>query len=108
VKSVLVGKLDNKKLYYIIDSDGTRNDGVLVDDLGKKELINFWQFVRNEPRVKRMMNSDFHKFLWQDSLNQREKALWNNVFIAKAFLPDDALLMTVPQVGLARLDEQGS
>jgi hypothetical protein len=96
VKSVLVGKLDNKKLYYIIDSDGTRNDGVLVDDLGKKELINFWQFVRSEPRVKRMMNSDFHKFLWQDSLNQREKALWNNVFIAKAFPPDDSLLMTVP------------
>jgi hypothetical protein len=96
VKSVLVGKLDNKKLYYIIDADGTRSDGVLVDDLGKKELINFWQFVRNEPRVKRMMNSDFHKFLWQDSLNQREKALWNNVFIAKAFAPDDALLITVP------------
>lgn len=96
MKSVLVGKLDNKKLYYIIDSDGTRNDGVLVDDLGKKELINFWQFVRSEPRVKRMMNSDFHKFLWQDSLDQREKALWNNVFIAKAFPPDDALLITVP------------
>jgi len=96
VKSVLVGKLDNKKLYYIIDADETRSDGVLVDDLGKKELINFWQFVRNEPRVKRMMNSDFHKFLWQDSQNQREKALWNNVFIAKAFLPDDELLQTVP------------
>jgi hypothetical protein len=96
VKSVLVGKLDNKKLYYIIDADGTRSDGVLVDDLGKKELINFWRFVRNEPRVKRMMNSDFHKFLWQDSQNQREKALWNNVFIAKAFLPDDELLQTVP------------
>ncbi len=96
MKSVLVGKLDNKKLYYIIDADETRSDGVLVDDLGKKELINFWQFVRNEPRVKRMMNSDFHKFLWQDSQNQREKALWNNVFIAKAFLPDDELLQTVP------------
>lgn len=96
MKSVLVGKLDNKKLYYIIDADETRSDGVLVDDIGKKELINFWQFVRNEPRVKRMMNSDFHKFLWQDSQNQREKSLWNNVFIAKAFLPDDELLQTVP------------
>jgi len=96
VKSVLVGKIDNKKLYYIIDAEGTRNDGVLVDDLGGKQLIDFWQFVRSEPRVKKMKNSDFHKFLWQDSLNQREKALWNNVFIAKAFLPDDELLKTVP------------
>jgi len=94
MKSVLVGKSNNTKIYYVLDANSNNNDGVLVDDVGNIKVINFWEFVSKKSNINKMQHSKFHKFLWNKPTNI-EKRKWQSIFITKSLAPDDDLIDSI-------------
>lgn len=94
MKSVLVGKADNIKIYYVLDAQSNQNDGVVVDEVGNVDIVNFWNFVNNKSSINKIQHSNFHKFLWNKPEGEERKK-WQSIFITKTLLPDDDLIDSV-------------
>lgn len=94
MKSVLVGRSNNVKIYYVLDADSNRNDGIVVDEVGNSDVVNFWNFVNNKSSIDKMQHSNFHKFLWNKPKDEDRKK-WQSIFITKTLLPDDDLIDSI-------------
>ena len=94
MKSVLVGKTNNTKVYYVLDADSTKDDGVIVEQNGEIKVVNFWNFVNKKSDIKKMQHSEFHKFLWGKP-EYEEKTKWQSVFITKTLPIDNHLIDSI-------------
>lgn len=91
MKSILVGKLVDTKVYYVVDSIHKDADCVLVGRFGDKKVTNFWEFVDWNKNVQKIKNTDFHKALWEGH-ESKTSPYWYSVFVEKS-LPVDAKLL---------------
>lgn len=94
MKSILVGKLDNKKVYFVVDSIDNKSDCVLVNESGQKQVCNFWETVDNNPRIHKIFNSKFHEYLWNGH-HSKTSAHWYSLFVDKAVPVDGHILKGV-------------
>jgi hypothetical protein len=94
MKSVLVGKTNNTKVYYVLDANSTKDDGVIVEQNGEIKVVNFWNFVNKKSDIKKMQHSEFHKFLWGKP-EYKEKTKWQSVFITKTLPLDNHLIDSI-------------
>ena len=94
MKSVLVGKTNNTKVYYVLDADSTKDDGVIVEQNGEIKVVNFWNFINKKSDIKKMQHSEFHKFLWSEP-GYKEKTKWQSVFITKTLPIDNHLIDSI-------------
>jgi hypothetical protein len=91
MKAVLVGGIEDEKLYYVIDSKGSSKDGVLVGPDGHTVMIRFFSWVSQNPGIRKIRNTKFHRFLW-DSPIDPSKGKWFDVFIGKNTEIDKSML----------------
>jgi hypothetical protein len=91
MKAVLVGGIEDEKLYYVIDSKGSSKDGVLVAPDGRAVMIRFFSWVSQNPGIRKIRNTKFHRFLW-DSPADPSKGKWFDVFIGKNIEIDKSML----------------
>jgi len=91
MKAVLVGGIDDEKLYYLIDSKGSSKDGVLVGSDGRTVMIRFFSWVSQNPGIRKIRNTKFHRFLW-DSPVDPSTGKWFDVFIKKSIEIDKSML----------------
>lgn len=82
MKSILVGKHQNKKVYYVVDAIEGHPDCVIVDILGTKQLTDFWEFVYDHPNMHKISGTEFHNFLW-DGNHSNSSGYWYSMFVAK-------------------------
>ncbi len=91
MKSILVGKLKDTKVYYVVDSVHKDADCVLVGRLGGKKVTNFWEFVDWNKDVRKIQNTHFHEYLWNGH-QSKSGPHWYSVFVEKSLPIDHELL----------------
>lgn len=91
MKAVLVGGVEDEKLYYVIDSKGSSKDGALVNEDGRVLMIRFFSWVSQNPAIRKIRNTKFHRFLW-DSPIDPSTGKWFDVFIEKSTEIDKSML----------------
>jgi len=91
VKSVLVGKLLDTKVYYVVDSIHKDSDCILVGRFGDTKVTNFWRFVDWNYNIQKITNTQFHKELWHGH-ESKTSTYWYSVFVEKALPVEQELL----------------
>ena len=91
MKSILVGKLKDTKVYYVVDSVHKDADCILVGRLGGKKVTNFWEFVDWNKDVRKIQNTNFHEYLWNGH-QSKSGPHWYSVFVEKSLPIDHELL----------------
>lgn len=94
MKSILVGKNDSNKVYFVVDAWEQKNDCVIVNELGDGTVTNFWKFVDSNPKMKKILNTEFHKYLWQGH-QSTTPVHWYSMFVDKAIPVASNLLSDV-------------
>lgn len=82
MKSILVGKLNESKLYYVIDSIDEKSDGVLIGPIGDATFVDFWKIVDTN-RVHKIRHTTFHDYLWTGH-KAANNGLWYSTFVIKS------------------------
>jgi len=91
-RAVLVGEDEGRKLYYFLDPIGSgKQDGAIINDDKKPEMIDFFTYTATHPYIKEYKFTDFHKFLWETPSQEDEKK-WVRTFINKTQSVDGDLL----------------
>jgi hypothetical protein len=91
-RAILVGEDEGRKLYYFLDPVGSgKNDGAVINDDNKPEMIDFFTYTATRPYIKEYKFTDFHKFLWDNPKKEDEKR-WVRTFINKTQSVDGGLL----------------
>jgi hypothetical protein len=90
MKSILVGKIEDSRLYYVADSIDESNDGVIVNSVGDVRLVNFWDCVDNGD-VHKIQNTDFHDYLWNGHKSAKS-GHWYSTFVIKSIPVAEELL----------------
>jgi hypothetical protein len=91
MKAVLVGKMGTNKLYYILDAKYGENDAIVEDASGEIHETDFMSLVSSTTGIRKMMNSPFHRLLW-DGPHEKLVKSWKNIFINKTQEPDENML----------------
>lgn len=94
MKAVFVGAIDKSKLYYIVDAKNQDTDGVIVDEQGQSRVVPFWETAMNNPSLRQLKTTKFHKLLWGRP-SEEDVASWHKTFITKTKPIDEALLRSV-------------
>jgi len=94
MKSILVGKNQNSKVYFVADAWEQKNDCVIVNAIGHGTVTNFWEFVDANPRMTKILNTEFHKYLWQGH-QSTTPIHWYSMFVDKAIPVAQGLLSNV-------------
>lgn len=94
MKSILVGKLQDTKVYYVVDSVHKNADCILVGRLGGTKVTNFWEFVDWNKNLKKMATTQFHDYLWNGH-QSKTGPHWYSVFVEKSLPVDQELLADV-------------
>jgi hypothetical protein len=90
MKSILVGKIEDSRLYYVADAIDESNDGVIVDSIGDVRLVNFWNLV-DESKVHKIQNTEFHNYLWNGHKTAKY-GHWYSTFVIKSVPVAEELL----------------
>lgn len=91
MKSILVGKSGNSKVYFVIDSNDQNTDCVIKNIVGDTEITNFWQYVDNNPTMTKMAGTPFHDYLWNGHMSSTS-VHWYSVFVSKSLPVRDEML----------------
>jgi len=83
MKAVLVGVIEDDKLYYIVDAGPDDPDGALVREDGSVAKIDFFSFCTRAYGLKKIRSTRFHRYLW-DSPKSTTSGNWYEMFIAKS------------------------
>jgi len=94
MKAVLVGGIQDDKIYYIIDAKGTSNDGAIISPEGEVIMFRFFSWVSKNPGVRKIRNTKFHRLLW-DNPSDSAKSKWFDVFMQKTQEIDKSMLADV-------------
>lgn len=82
MKAVLAGFSGEKKLYYILDANSRNSDGAVVLPDGRVITVSFFGFAMNARKLKKLIKTPFHKFLWSEPDGEMKK-IWIDTFISK-------------------------
>lgn len=91
MKAVMVGSLEDDRVYYIIDAKGSANDGAIMKPDGNVIMFRFFSWVSRNPDIKKIRNTKFHRSLWDSPINPG-KGRWFETFIEKSKEIDKAML----------------
>lgn len=91
MKSILVGKLEDTKVYYVADSIHKDFDCILVGRLGGTKVTNFWEFVDWNKNIEKISNTPFHDYLWNGH-QSKSGPHWYSIFVEKSLPIDKSLL----------------
>lgn len=91
MKSILVGKLEKTKVYYVVDSIHKNADCILVGQLGDTKVTNFWEFIDWNKNIQKITNTNFHDYLWNGH-QSKSGPHWYSVFVEKSLPVDQNLL----------------
>jgi len=94
MKSILVGKIADTKVYYVVDSIHKDADCILVGRLGTKEVTNFWEFVDWNKSLSKILNTNFHQYLWNGH-QSKSSPHWYSIFVEKSLPIEQQLLVDV-------------
>jgi hypothetical protein len=89
--SVLVATVGDKKLYYVLDSKDTSNDGIVEDADGTNHPVPFFSYIGKTTGIRPLLSSEFHKFLWNEP-SEKDKTKWMEIFIQKIDEPDKMMM----------------
>jgi len=90
MKAIHVANTGDSRIYYLLESDND-STGVVVKPDSPPTFVNFFAYVSKKPRIQRLMDSDFHKFLWTGNKGSL-KPRWEHVFIDRVAEPADLLV----------------
>lgn len=82
MKAVLVGVIEEDKLYYIVDAGPDDQDGALVREDGSVVRVDFFSFCTRAYGLKKIRSTRFHRYLW-DSPKSTTSGHWYETFISK-------------------------
>lgn len=83
MQAVLVGVIEDEKLYYIIDAGDSEEDGALVRQDGSVVDVDFFSFCSRAYGLKKIRSTRFHRYLW-DAPKNINSGNWYETFIAKS------------------------
>jgi hypothetical protein len=95
MKGILAARVGRGKLYYLLDAKNENEDGVLVMPNEKPKIVPFWHTCLTSPSLKKLLTSDFHKWMWEKP-EKRLQQLWFANFVAKTTPIEKRLLRSVP------------
>ncbi len=79
MKAVHVANTNDIRIYYLVESDD-KSTGVLVKRGQAPVFINFFSYVSKKPNIKKIMDSEFHEFLWTGNKGSM-RPRWEHMFI---------------------------
>lgn len=91
MKSILVGKSDGKRIYFVIDSTEENSDCVIKNAVGDTQVVNFWEYVDSNPSMHKIKGTEFHDYLWTGH-QSKTSIHWYSVFVSKALPIQDDIL----------------
>lgn len=91
MKSILVGKTGNDRVYFVVDSNSPDSDGIVKNIIGDTKVVNFWQYVDSNPSIHKIKGTGFHDYLW-DGHQSKTGVHWYSVFVSKSLPISDNLL----------------
>lgn len=91
MKSILVGKLGNNKIYFVVDSRDQNTDCVVKNLVGDTTVTNFWEYVDKNPTMTKMSSAPFHEYLWNGHLSNTS-VHWYSVFVSKSLPIENEML----------------
>lgn len=91
MKSILVGKSGNNKVYFVIDSIHQDSDCIIKNALGDTRVTNFWEYVDKNQSMHKIENTNFHKYLWTGH-QSKTSVHWYSIFVSKSLPIHDELL----------------
>jgi len=83
MKAVLVGSVDNARLYYVLDAQEDEFDGIIERDNGLILRVDFFSFVAKARDISKFRTTRFHRFLWDKPSPVMQKT-WNETFLKKS------------------------
>ena len=91
MKSILVGKSDGNRVYFVIDPVNLDADCVIKNAVGDTMLTNFWNYVDSNPSMHKIKGTTFHDYLWTG--HQSKTGIHRySVFVSKALPVREELL----------------
>lgn len=94
MKSILVGKCENEKIYFIVDSIHPDADCVIKNSIGDVSVKSFWEYVDTHPKIQKIVNTKFHEYLWNGH-QSKTSIHWYSVFVSKSLPIRNELLADV-------------
>lgn len=94
MKSILVGKCDNNKVYFIVDSAHPDADCIIKNSIGDVSVKNFWEYVKDNPKIHKIINTQFHEYLWTGH-QSKTSIHWYSIFVSKSLPIRNELLADV-------------
>jgi hypothetical protein len=91
MKSILVGKSGNDRIYFVIDSDNQNSDCVVKNILGDTRVTNFWDYVDNHKMMTKISGTPFHNYLWNGHASSTN-IHWYSIFVSKSLPVDSEIL----------------
>lgn len=91
MKSILVGKSDTNKIYFIVDSIHPDADCVIKNKIGDVTVENFWEYIDNHPQTQKILNTKFHEYLWNGH-QSKTNIHWYSIFVSKSLPIREELL----------------
>lgn len=91
MKSILVGKSGNDRVYFVVDARDEQTDCIVKNIVGDVRFTNFWEYVDNNPGMHRISGTKFHDYLWNGHLSN-SSVHWYSVFVGKSLPIHDELL----------------
>lgn len=81
--AVLVARVEDDKLYYILDASEAEKDAILVRPDNSMIKVDLFDFCNSCGGLLKMRTSKFHKFLW-DGFSSKKSNIWKETFIEKS------------------------
>jgi len=89
--AILVGRVEDDKLYYILDASESEKDAVLVRPDDSIVKVDLFDFCNSCGGLLKIRTSKFHKFLW-DGFSSKKSEVWRETFIEKSREVNEKLL----------------
>ena len=89
MKAIHVANTSDSRIYYLLESDDD-STGVVIKPNSPPTFVNFFSYVSKKPRIRRVMDSDFHEFLWTGNKGSL-KPRWESIFIDRVGNTDNLL-----------------
>ena len=89
MKAIHVANTGDSRIYYLLESDN-ESTGVVVRGTQPPTFVNFFSYISKKPNIEKIMDSDFHEFLWPGNKGSM-RPRWEHMFIDRVAEPNKLL-----------------
>ena len=89
MKAIHVANTGDSRIYYLLESDN-ESTGVVVRGTQPPTFVNFFSYISKKPNIEKIMDSDFHEFLWTGNKGSM-RPRWEHMFIDRVAEPNKLL-----------------